>query len=250
MEDHRYGNGPVRAIIIHGWFGDAHDLDAMFAAIDPEVVSFACVEYRGYGRRKEEPGPYDIATIAKDAIALADRLGWDRFSVIGHSMGGKAALKVAMTVPDRVERLCGIAPVWASKSPFDDATVALFRAAKNANGPRQGIIANTTGGRLPPIWAKRVAEHSAAISAPDAFGAYFESWALEDHTADVATVKAETLVIVGAHDRGVSPDVAKATWIAKLANARLEVLPDSGHYPANECPLILAAHVANFLAPA
>jgi len=152
-------------------------------------------------------------------------------------------------VPQRVDRLCGIAPVWAGKSPFDENTVALFRSAKDALGPRQGIITNTTGARLPAIWAKRVAEHSMEISDKDAFGAYFESWALEDLSARAAAITAETLVIVGAHDRGVSPDVAKATWIAKLANAKLTVLPDSGHYPANECPLILAAHISGFLAP-
>jgi pimeloyl-ACP methyl ester carboxylesterase len=122
-------------------------------------------------------------------------------------------------------------------------------SAKNSLGPRQGIITNTTGGRLPPIWAKRVAEHSMKISDEEAFAAYFESWALKDISAEAGAVSMETLVVVGSHDRGVSPDAANATWIAKLANAKLVVLPDSGHYPANECPLILTAHVTNFLAP-
>lgn len=249
MEDYRYGTGPVRAIFIHGWFGDAHDFDAMFAAIDPDVFSFACVEYRGYGARKGEAGPFDVSTIAQDAVAVADRLGWDRFNVVGHSMGGKAAFKVAVDAPERVERICGVAPVWAGRAPFDENTVSLFRSAKNALGPRQGIITNTTGGRLPPIWSKRVAEHSMDISDKDAFAAYFESWALEELSAEAGSVKAETLVIVGAHDRGVSPEVAKATWVSKLPNAKMIVLPDSGHYPSNECPLILAAHIAGFLAP-
>lgn len=249
MDDYVYGNGQVRVMFIHGWFGDAHDFDAMFAAIDPDVFTIACVEYRGYGVRKGSAGPFDISTIARDALEMADRLGWDRFAVLGHSMGGKVAFKVAVDAPHRVERLCGIAPVWAGRSPFDEKTIAVFRSAKTSVGPRQGIIANTTGGRLPAIWAKRIAEHSMKVSDVDAFAAYFESWAFEDLSAIAVTMKTETLVIVGAHDRGVSPDVAKATWIAKLPNAKIVVLPDSGHYPANECPLVLAAHVATFLAP-
>jgi esterase len=88
------------------------------------------------------------------------------------------------------------------------------------------------------------------ISDEEAFAAYFESWALEDLSSEAAAVSMETLVIVGGHDRGVSPEVATATWIAKLSKAKLVVLPDSGHYPANECPVILAAHIASFLAPA
>ena len=87
------------------------------------------------------------------------------------------------------------------------------------------------------------------ISEAEAFAAYFESWALQDFSAETNLVTAETLVIVGAHDRGISQEVAKATWITKLTRASLIVLPDSGHYPGNECPLILAAHVAAFLNP-
>lgn len=249
MEAHRYGNGPVRAVLIHGWFGDAHDFDAMLAAIDPEIFSFACIEFRGYGERKGEPGPYDVATIARDAVALADTLGWKQFDVVGHSMGGKAALRVAVEVPERVGKLCGIAPVWAGRSPFDEQRLDLFHKARDAVGVRQGIIANTTGGRLPPIWSRRVAEHSMRTSDPDAFATYFASWALEDFAREAATVTAETLVIVGAHDPGITEAVARATWLTTLPQARLVVLPDSGHYPLNECPLILAAHLTGFLAP-
>lgn len=247
METYRYGSGPIRVILIHGWFGDAHDFDAMFAAVDPDAFSFACIEFRGYGDRRGEAGPYDVSTIAADAIAVADRLGWQRFSVVGHSMGGKAALKVAADAPHRVERLCGISPVWAGRSPFDDKALALFRSARDALAARQGIIANTTGGRLPPVWSRRVAEHSAATSERDAFAAYFESWALDDFSA-TASVTTPTLIVVGAHDPGVSEAVVRATWLARLPNATMTVLPDCGHYAANECPLILAAHLTDFLA--
>ncbi|WP_165839007.1 alpha/beta fold hydrolase [Roseicella frigidaeris] len=249
MEAYRYGNGPVRAVLIHGWFGDAHDFDAMLAAMDPDLFSLACVEFRGFGARRGEPGPYDVATIARDAVALADELGWERFDVVGHSMGGKAALRVAVEAPGRVGKLCGIAPVWAGRSPFDEQRLGLFRKARDVVGMRQGIVANTTGGRLPAIWSRRVAEHSMRISDPDAFAAYFESWALEDFAREAAAVTAETLVIVGAHDPGITEAVARATWLATLPNAQLVVMPDSGHYPAQECPLILAAHVTRFLAP-
>ena len=249
VETYQYGIGPVRAILIHGWFGDAHDFDAMFNAIDPAVFSFACVEFRGYGHRKGEQGPYDIATIAADAVALADHLGWERFNVVGHSMGGKAALKVAVDVPDRVDRLFGISPVWAGPSPFNDARLALFRAARDALPAREGIIANTTGGRLPPIWCRRMAEHSMAISDRAAFAAYFESWALDDFARAAAGLAVPTLAIIGAHDPAVSEQATRATWLAHLPNAALAVLPDAGHYGANECPLILAAHLATFLAP-
>ncbi len=49
------------------------------------------MDLRGYGGRKQVSGEFTIEEAAADAITLADELGWDRFSVIGHSMGGKVA---------------------------------------------------------------------------------------------------------------------------------------------------------------
>src|SRR5579863_3578299 len=66
-----YGRGPVHAVVIHGWFYDC----------------------RGYGASREMGGPFDMDTVAADALSLASHLQWERFSLVGHSMGGKAALR-------------------------------------------------------------------------------------------------------------------------------------------------------------
>ena len=55
------------------------------------------------------------------------------------------------------------------------------------------------------------------------------------------------LVIGGAHDRGVPEDVIRSTWLAALKQARIVVLPGAGHYPMDECPLILAREIIGFL---
>lgn len=248
VEHLRYGTGPVRAIFIHGWFGDVHDFDAMFAAVDPAEFSIACVEFRGYGAAKASDGPFTIDAIAEDAIALADELGWSDFAVVGHSMGGKAALRVATKVPDRVERLCGITPVWAGRSPFDEERLEMLRGARHTPAVRQGVIHGTTGGRLPSYWSRSLANRSAEIAKAEAVGDYFESWALDDFSAEADGLDVETLVVIGAHDPGLSEAAMKATWLARLPRARLVVMPDAGHYPIAEAPIALAAHVTTFLA--
>lgn len=248
MDPHVYGHGPIRALFIHGWFGDAMDFDSMLvAAVDQERFSIARLEIRGYGEARHSGGPYNMDTIARDALDLADKLGWKRFALIGHSMGGKAALRVAELAPERVERLCGVAPVWAGPTPFDADTLAFFRSARDAVEARRGIIDLTTGGRLPSYWSGQVAEQSLAISEREAFGDYFESWALDDLSQGAKGLDVETRVIVGAHDAAISEAVARATWLVALPNASLTVLPDCGHYPANESPLILAAVISDFL---
>jgi 3-oxoadipate enol-lactonase len=62
-------------------------------------------DQRGMGSTVVPEGPYSMADYAADAIALLDHVGWDRCRVAGVSFGGMVAQELAVTVPERVERL-------------------------------------------------------------------------------------------------------------------------------------------------
>jgi len=243
-----HGHGPVRVLALHGWFGDSTVFSPLLSGLDPDRYSLALMDYRGYGASRAMDGPFDIATIASDAAALADHLGWDGFSIMGHSMGGKAALRLAANAPARVERILALTPVWAGAAPFDAETSAFFRGAGEDVGVRDAIIRNTTGGRYPAWWSRRLAEQSWQVSTPAAFAAYFESWALDDFGAEAATLAHPTLVVVGAEDTGVPEAMARATWLSLLRAAELQVMTGCGHYPMLEQPPALAAIFEAFFA--
>lgn len=244
-----YGHGTRRIIAIHGWFNDHAAFDGMLAGFDPDRFSIALPDLRGYGSRRSSPGPFDMATAAADMLEMADRLAWQTFSVIGHSMGGKAALALAVAAPERLERIIGITPVWAGRAPFDPATLEFFRSAAGDVATRHAILDTTTGERLPTDWLRKNAERSIEISDRGAFAAYLESWAGDDFAVDASGIDRPVLVIVGAHDRGVPEEVVRATWLAALGHAELAVLPDTGHYPMDESPLALAARIIAFIEP-
>ncbi|WOF43001.1 alpha/beta hydrolase [Sphingopyxis indica] len=244
-----HGRGPIHAVAIHGWFNDHAAFDAMLTGIDPDRFSLLLLDLRGYGSRRDSDGPFDIETMAADALTAADAVGWDRFSVIGHSMGGKAALKLALTAAERVEKIVGITPVWAGAAPFDPPTRAYFQQAAASLEIREAILDLTTGSRLPLSWLKRAAERSAAISDQGAFAAYFESWSGDDFANDASAIEQPVLVFAGGRDKGIPEELIRTTWLSSLSRAGLVVLPEAGHYPMDECPLILAAEVVAFLDP-
>ena len=62
-------------------------------------------DQRGLGRTDIPPGPYSMADYAADALALLDTVGWDTCRVVGVSFGGMVAQELAVTAPERVERL-------------------------------------------------------------------------------------------------------------------------------------------------
>ena len=96
-------------IVLHGqsyfsydWIGIADEL-----ARDPvagrEIVA---MDMRGFGSSTWSPGrSYKVQDFAGDVLTVADRMGWDRFILAGHSMGGRNATYTASAHPDRVERL-------------------------------------------------------------------------------------------------------------------------------------------------
>ena len=108
---HRVGQGPHPVIVLHGWFGDAHAFEPIEPWLSGDAFSYVFMDYRGYGGMRNAAGRYSIEEIAADTLALADALGFDRFSLVGHSMGGMAIERVAALAPERVRALVPVAPV-------------------------------------------------------------------------------------------------------------------------------------------
>ncbi|WP_241682867.1 alpha/beta fold hydrolase [Actinomadura sp. J1-007] len=105
------GSGPHRVLVAHDWFVPTGAWGCFPEYLDGSRFSYALMDACGYGRRRDVPGEYTVEEMAGDLIALADQLGWDRFSLVGHSMGGKAIQRVLADAPERVRRLVAVTPL-------------------------------------------------------------------------------------------------------------------------------------------
>ncbi|WP_305786518.1 alpha/beta fold hydrolase [Symbioplanes lichenis] len=241
------GSGPLRVLALHGWFGSARGWGHLPDLIDRERQTWVFPDFRGYGQRRDVAGEHTVAEMAADALAVADERGWDRFAVVGHSMGGSAAQHLLADAPGRVTHLIGISPVPASGVPFDEQGWALFSGAAGSAEHRRTIVDLVTGNRLAPRWVDALVRENLASSDAAAFGAYLESWARTDFAARVAGSPVPALAIVGAHDPAISAAVMEATWLPAYPNGRLEVLAEAGHYAMDETPVRLITLIDEFL---
>ena len=123
------GSGDEKVIALHGWFSDHSGYAPMFDYLDGDSFSYAFMNYRGCGDAMEIPGDHTMDEIAADALTLADQLGWQKFHIVGHSMGGKAAQKIAAIAPDRVKSAVCLTPVPAAAIPLDEDGHQLFYGA-------------------------------------------------------------------------------------------------------------------------
>ena len=96
------GAGPP-LLILHGLFGSAANWGriARDLATDHRVLT---VDLRNHGRSAHATG-MTYPEMAADVVALIDRLDAGPVTLLGHSMGGKAAMRVALEYPERVVRL-------------------------------------------------------------------------------------------------------------------------------------------------
>jgi pimeloyl-ACP methyl ester carboxylesterase len=241
------GSGEHRVLVLHGWFGSAKGWGSLPDYVDTDAYSWAFMDLRGYGSRKDVAGEFTMREAAADALALADELGWERFSLVGHSMTGQAIQHVLIQAPDRVRRLVAITPVPAVATPFDPDGWALFSGAAENPGHRAAIINFTTGSRLTPAFVNHLVQHSLDESTVEAFGAYLESWAKDSFAEQVQGNPAAVKVIVGEHDPALSAAVMEQTWLVFYPNAELDVLANAGHYPMFETPAALVASIEGFL---
>lgn len=103
---HLYGPEQGRPVIaLHGWLDNA----ASFSRLAPllEGVRIVALDLPGHGHSAHRPAgaAYNIWDYAHDVLQVAEQLGWQRFTLLGHSMGAIVSVLLAGAMPERVERL-------------------------------------------------------------------------------------------------------------------------------------------------
>lgn len=242
------GNGPNKVIALHGWFGHAGGWGAFPEYLDRVHQTYAFMDCRGYGGMRGKGGPYTMEQVARDAVELADHLGWKRFSLIGHSMSGVAIQLVWLAVPERVRSLVAITPVPASGAGLDESGWQLFTAAGNDPAARRTIIDFTTGGRLSGTWLDRMVASSREHSDDEAVAGYMPSWAKANFVDRLGPLTIPMLILPGEYDPALGEKTCRATWMHDYPTAELEVVRNAGHYPMDETPVFLATRIEKFLA--
>ena len=121
------GSGPAAAVLIHGFLGHTYS----FRYLIPELAKdrrVVAVDLKGSGYSgRPQKGDYSLTEQARLVIRLMDKLGIDRASVVGHSLGGEVAMRLAANWPERVDKLVLAASVSGDRIPSLPVTPLIKR---------------------------------------------------------------------------------------------------------------------------
>jgi 3-oxoadipate enol-lactonase len=253
--------GPTDApglLLVHGFGGAKEDFADHFDALarDHRVVTF---DHRGHGESEApgDPAAYSLDRMAGDTLAVAEATGLADLRLLGHSMGGMVARRVALTRPERLAALILMDTSAGPPPGLDPELIAFGVEIVKEHG--MGELKRVQDELDPlgsPSYRRLLAERPgyreyaerkwASLSAAMWMRLAVEIVTQPDQLSDLARVALPTLVIVGDEDATfLEPSRQMA---ATVPGAELAVIPTAGHSPQFENPAAWFAALHDFLA--
>jgi 3-oxoadipate enol-lactonase len=207
---------------------------------------------RGTGQSDAPPGPYDLARMAEDAIAVMDAEGVERAHVVGASMGGVIAQILGVMHPDRVRSLT-LACTACQHHEWRRELLAEWADVVNERG-MAGLMDDGMRWLIGPRLQRRfgvfvnVLARVLVQTKPHAFVAQVDAIlrASDELRFELPRVKSPTLVITGSQDT-LTP-LGDAEELAELiTTSRLYVLRGAAHGLMAEAPNAFNDVVLRFL---
>jgi pimeloyl-ACP methyl ester carboxylesterase len=223
-----------------------------------ERFTVAQFDNRGVGESDVPSGPYTVEDMAADAVAVLDAVGAEHAHVVGASLGGMIAQEIAVSRPERVDRLvlACTTPGGSRGFPMPDATVQVLLASLDL--PREkalrlfveNALAPGSVRERPDIVERIVSHRLASPQGIPAWQAQAAAGAAFDAASRVGAIVAPTLVMQGDEDVVVDPRNAELL-VELIPGARLERFEHAGHVFFWEQPERFVRLVTEFLrAPA
>jgi pimeloyl-ACP methyl ester carboxylesterase len=245
------GDGPP-LLLLHGMGAHTHWWDACASTLMDRTRPVA-LDLRGHGDSDWRPdGDYTAANWVADIEEARHVMGWERFSLCGHSLGARIALEYAAAHPDRLSSLVAVdflpefgggrfsrarshaQPFYATK----DEALKRFRLQ-----PDGTILDDAALAALADLSIRKTEQGWTWKYDWRAFRyQYTPIWDL------LPRVKTRALVVRGAESK-LMPQAALDRVVAGLSDARAVDVPAAHHHVPLDAPEALAAAISAFVAP-
>jgi pimeloyl-ACP methyl ester carboxylesterase len=254
----RWGDPTLAPVLLlHGLTSNARRWEA-FAETAAGRFHLIAPDARGHGDSSAPPSGYDPHTMTRDLLAVLDTLGVERAAVMGHSMGGRLGIQLAVEAPERVSRLVVVdMGVGLNREGTERIRESVLRAPQRFES-REAAARYIRGAR--PLYPQRELErrlrHNLRPTPDGGLEWRHDRRAIEEiyrlaREADLAelagSVRCPALLIWGEASDVLPREGAERT--AALLRAELETMPGAGHSLISDRPEEFGTIALRFLAP-
>ena len=254
----------MRSVEVHHEFSGPSDLPVLVLAgplgstlqiWQPLVESLAerfrllRYDHRGHGGSPVPSGPYTVADLGVDVLALLDRLDIERAAFCGLSLGGMVGIWLAAAATERLSSLV----LCSTSAHYDDVGPYLERAASVRWVGTSSIAPEVVAGWFTPKWSAahpevvQQATQMIAETSDEGYAACCGAIASWDGRRLLGRILTPTLVIAGAQDQRTPVTPHAKTLASAIYRAKLEVL-DAAHLApveqADRANRLIAQHAA------
>lgn len=226
------------ALVLSSSLGtDRRMWDPLVPLLEPHFELLA-YDMRGHGSAPSPPGPYEIADLAGDVLALLDERGVERAHWAGVSIGGMIGMWTAAHSPDRIDRLvvCCSSPHMPPPEAWEEriATVLAAGSTEPIADPVIDRWLTTEFVAAHPEVRARLRETMTSCD-PRGYSECCGAIQRMDLRPDLGRIAAPTLVISAPRDLATPPEHQRAIADG-IPGARLATLEDGAHLAAVERP--------------
>jgi pimeloyl-ACP methyl ester carboxylesterase len=230
-------------LLLHGWGASSQSLAGVQEML-ADARRAVALDLPGFGWSERPPTAWGTAEYARHVVGFMDALGIARAALLGHSFGGRVAIRMAVEHAPRVSRLvlvasAGIRRPHGARYQVRVRTVKLVR----------GLFGLPVWGRLGPRLIARLTERvgSRDYRAAGAMRPTLVKLVNEDLAPMLSAIQAPTLILWGDRDQEV-PRSAMDLMAGAIPGARMVVFPGAGHFPFQDAPDAFSRELRAFMA--
>jgi pimeloyl-ACP methyl ester carboxylesterase len=237
------GRGPA-ILVLHGWGGSSDSWIRVQGILASQGYKVICPDFPGFGKSTPPPEPWEITDYSSFVLNFVKELKLGSFFLLGHSFGGRIAIKFVVNHPKRVKSLilCDSAGIKPKSGPKTRVIYWIARIGNAIFTPKHFARFKDAARNLFYIFLR----NRDYVKANGVMKETIKKVLSEDLLLDLAKIKTKTLITWGGIDKMVPPKYANI-FKEKIKDSKLEILPKIGHSPHLEIPGKFSEIILNFL---
>jgi pimeloyl-ACP methyl ester carboxylesterase len=239
---------PLNVIFVHGWACGWQDWSGVISRLS-DIVQIGVVKLPGSPDAEPLEGAISLSECAAHVVAHADELGFERFAVVGHSMGARIAIELAANWQGRVIDLLLLDGSQVPEDP--DEAVARLAGQLGQLGWAQAAVETMMVDNLDPGQTRGLVNRATQYPA-DVLMAYYYAMAAWDRDHFGAAVEQVTCPVTIMQSTSLDENEVRhpvtshqsSRWLdalrARLPQAVITLVPNTGHFVMLEQPQLVA----------